>query len=463
MRFCDVSSFYSDHGGGVRTYHRHKLEWFARHPEHRYVLVVPGERPSRERLPGGTIVRVRGLPVTPGGTYRQIVDLPAVRRVLREGFDVVESGSPYLDGWIALAAARGTSARVTAFCHADVPDAYVAPAAARLPRPLAAGLVEGARRYLRALYGRLDAVCVASRYMERKLRSYGVTNLLHTPLGVDPLRFHPDRRDRLVRRDLGAADGDRLVLFVGRFHPEKELGPVLDAVRRLDGRPRLRFALVGGGPQAAEVRAALSSCRSAKVLDYVSDPERVADLYAAADLYLAPGPHETFGLAVLEALASGLPVVAVDHGAAGEIVTEAGAGALFRRGDGADLAARIAELLDADLGLLSRRARRIAERSYTWDHAFARQTAACAVLCGLPSPAARTPAPRGACGYAANPTRTPMRASKSSVGSRLVVPRTPARTFPDSRASRVGAGADSPAITEQVTGPTPVGSVTRAT
>lgn len=425
MRFCDLSSFYSESGGGVRTYHRHKLDWFARHPEHEYVLIVAGPRPSRERVPGGTIVRVRGLPVTPDGTYRQILDLPAVRRVLREGFDIVESGSPYLDGWLALAATRGTGARVTAFCHADVPDAYVAPAAARLPRPLAAGLVEGARRYLRSLYGRLDAVCVASRYVEAKLRSYGVANTLRTPLGVDPHRFHPDRRDRRVRRDLGAADGDRLVLFVGRFHPEKELGPLLDAIRRLDGRPHLRFALVGGGPQAGEVRAALSACRSAKVLDYVADPERIADLYAAADLYVAPGPHETFGLAVLEALASGLPVVAVDHGAAGEVVAEGGAGTLFRRGEGADLAVRIAEMLDADLALLSRRARRIAEREYTWDRAFARQTAAYAALRDADRSRAAAPSPQDVA--AANvpprrPERDPREARRAGSASPGLVP-----------------------------------------
>jgi alpha-1,6-mannosyltransferase len=402
MRYCDLSSFYAEHGGGVRTYHRHKLEWFARHPEHDYVLVVAGPTPARERVAGGTIVRVRGVPVTPDGNYRQIVDLPAVRRVLREGFDVVESGSPYLDGWLALAGAHGTGARVTAFCHADVPDAYVAPAMASAPRLLADAAVALARRYVAALYRRLDAVCVASHYVEAKLRSYGVTNVLRTPLGVDPQRFHPGRRSRAVRQSLGAADGDRLVLFVGRFHPEKELGPVLQALQQLDGRPHLRFALVGGGPQTADVRAALSSCRSTTVLDYVADPERVADLYAAADLYLAPGPHETFGLAVLEALASGLPVVAVDHGAAGELVTAGRAGTLFRRGDGADLARHITELLDADLGLLSRRARHIAEHDYTWDHAFTRQTAAYADL-----PRNRGTRPRGT-----QPERNPSQANR---------------------------------------------------
>ena len=94
---------------------------------------------------------------------------------------------------------------------------------------------------------------------------------------------------------------------------------------------------------------------------------------------------------MLEALASGLPVVAVDHGAAGEVVTAGGTGTLFRRGDGADLAARIAELLEADLGRLSRRARRIAEREYTWDRAFARQATAYATLCGVSQPAAGVP------------------------------------------------------------------------
>jgi alpha-1,6-mannosyltransferase len=147
---------------------------------------------------------------------------------------------------------------------------------------------------------------------------------------------------------------------------------VLEAIRRLDGRPRVRFALVGGGPQVDEVRSALSACRSTTVLDYVADQERLADVFAAADLYLAPGPHETFGLAVLEALASGLPVVAVDHGAAGEFVTDGGPGVLFRRGDGVDLAARIDGMLTEDLPALGRRARRFAETNYSWDHTFRR-------------------------------------------------------------------------------------------
>jgi len=104
---------------------------------------------------------------------------------------------------------------------------------------------------------------------------------------------------------------------------------------------------------------------------FIHDRELLADLYAAADLYLAPGPAETFGLSAHEAMASGTPVLSVDVGAVAEQVRRSGAGVLYRLGDAASLAAGAGALLESAEGLRPG-ARRFIEAHHRWDAAFER-------------------------------------------------------------------------------------------
>ncbi|MDQ3222649.1 MAG: glycosyltransferase, partial [Gemmatimonadota bacterium] len=89
-------------------------------------------------------------------------------------------------------------------------------------------------------------------------------------------------------------------------------------------------------------------------------------------LYVAPGPAETFGLAALEALASGNPVLSVDQGGVAETVTRSGAGMLYASGDSTDLAETAERLLGTDLASLGVRARRYAEAHHSWSSVFDR-------------------------------------------------------------------------------------------
>jgi len=102
----------------------------------------------------------------------------------------------------------------------------------------------------------------------------------------------------------------------------------------------------------------------------VSDPCDLGAAFASADGYLATGPYETFGLAVLEALASGLAVVATDEGAGTELAIKSGAGVVFEARNPASLAAKAREILAMDLETLGRKARRFAEEHGTWKRTF---------------------------------------------------------------------------------------------
>ena len=103
---------------------------------------------------------------------------------------------------------------------------------------------------------------------------------------------------------------------------------------------------------------------------YFSDPERLGAIFASCDAYLGTGPYETFGLAILEALASGLPVVTTDEGAGAELAVNSAAGLLFRAGDADDLVEQARKLVAMDMGMLRRRARHYAITNGTWTRTF---------------------------------------------------------------------------------------------
>ena len=128
-------------------------------------------------------------------------------------------------------------------------------------------------------------------------------------------------------------------------------------------------------PAATPIAAALTpkTTMTATVrLPYTSDRASLATLLASSDLFVAPGGVETFGLAALEALASGTPVLSADRGGVAEQVIRSGAGALFRDGDAGALATAAERLLRSDLRALRQRARRHAENEHDWELTFGR-------------------------------------------------------------------------------------------
>ncbi|MCP4603768.1 MAG: glycosyltransferase family 1 protein [Proteobacteria bacterium] len=373
MRICDISSFFSEQGGGVRTYHMEKLAYFSRHPEHDYIMIIAGPRGEVTDVDGGRIYRVRGIPVSKGAVYRQIIDLSAIRRIIkRERPDVIEIGSTYLDGWLGLAAGIGREIATVGFYHADFPDSYMAPAVAGFPKKVSERFVSFWRRYVRFAYRYFDATCVTSKYIEEKLDSYGLSNIVRIPLGVDCERFHPIRRNESLRSSLGIESNEKMLLYAGRLSTEKGIQQLIDSIVHVSGQHGIKTVIVGSGPLEQLVREKTAELVSVKLLGYEKDPKRLAALYASADIFLAPGPYETFGLSALEALASGVPVVAPSSGGTGELISESNGGLLFKPNDSNDLTRCIEELLQSDLKTIGQGGRRFAEQEHSWNQTFNR-------------------------------------------------------------------------------------------
>ena len=282
----DTSMFWNA-SGGVRRYVCAKHQWLASNTDWRHEVATPiVDDVARLKVPS---VPLPGS----GGAYRLPLRRAAAARLLIDAKpDVIEAADPYRLAWASLDAAHALDIPCVAFCHSNF---------VQLAGQMAGAAAERvARRYAAHLYRQFDLVLAPSRAMVAHLNDWGVA-AVHQPLGVNTSIFTPERRDAAWRASLGLPSSARLLVFAGRFAAEKNLQTLVDAVALL-GEPYWLIA-IGAGPMPP---------RGARViaLPLVSDSTRLASMLASCDVFVHAGRQETFGLAALEAMACGLPVVA---------------------------------------------------------------------------------------------------------------------------------------------------------
>jgi glycosyltransferase involved in cell wall biosynthesis len=179
--------------------------------------------------------------------------------------------------------------------------------------------------YLRHFHNRAQLTLVPTRGMRERLIADGFKRLEVVARGVDTHLFHPKKRDAELRLKWGLGPEDLAVLYVGRLAAEKNLPVVLsafDAIQKVESRAKL--VLVGDGP----ARATLETEQPNYIFAGIRRGEDLASHYASADVFLFPSLTETFGNVTLEAMASGLAVVAYDYAAAAEHMTHQESGLL---------------------------------------------------------------------------------------------------------------------------------------
>jgi len=170
----------------------------------------------------------------------------------------------------------------------------------------------------------------------------GIRNVSVLGRGVDSKLFDPGRRSAVLRRCWRASDNDRVALYVGRIAPEKNLALAIEAYRAMQRvSARVKFVIVGDGP----LRATLQYNHPDLIFCGVHTGEELAKRYASADIFLFPSETETFGNVTLEAMASGLAVVAFNYAAAGTHIADGKTGVLVPNGNSRaflDAAAKLA-------------------------------------------------------------------------------------------------------------------------
>jgi alpha-1,6-mannosyltransferase len=371
--FCDITQSWSDVGGGVGTYLRRKREHILTHTPHRHLLIVPGAEDAVVEDRRSITVTIASPPVPTSPKYRLLLRNGAVRAALNQYRpQLVECQDAYNLPWAVFGyRKRHPETAAVAVYMTDFPTAYVhRPLKGVFGETIAGQLRSLAYRYCGFLYRHFDAVFALSENGgAEKLRRRGVADVEIVPLGVELMDFSPANRDPQLRRSLGVNESQPLLIYVGRLDRERRAQVVVDAFKKLPESLGARLALVGDGP----VRDALEAGDDRIIAPgYLSDRAELAKWLASADIYVSGMADETFGVSVVEAQASGLPVVGVSAGAMLDRVDEA-SGRLGPVDDADAMARNILDVWASDPRAMGAAARAHVEESrFSWDYSFER-------------------------------------------------------------------------------------------
>jgi glycosyltransferase involved in cell wall biosynthesis len=314
MRILKISDVYFPRVNGVST----SIETFRRDLitlGHEVVLVAPayphGE-PQQSEDPAICRVAARAVPRDPED---RIMSLAALRRtlagLLARKFDVVHIHTPFLAHYAGLRFAKAQGTPVIATYH-TLFEEYLHHYVPLLPRILGRSL---ARRFSRSQCNQLDAVIAPSQAMREALLAYGISKRIEIlPTGLPAERFRAGDGSAFRRRhDLPR--GRPLLLFVGRAAHEKNIGFLFEMMLELKSLGCDALLLIAGeGPAAGALRAQATRMGldgSVRFLGYFERSGELQDCYSAADVFVFASLTETQGLVLLEAMAQGVPVVAI--------------------------------------------------------------------------------------------------------------------------------------------------------
>jgi alpha-1,6-mannosyltransferase len=354
VRIVRIANFVTPKSGGLRTALRHLGTGYER-AGHESVLIVPGPEASEEQTEQGLVITLPGPRVPGMGGYRMLLGRRRTSALLRDlRPDRVEVSDRTSLRWV------GGWAR-----KRDVPSMMVSHESLdgllRLFGPT------WSHRVTDNLNGRTaaeyDRIVCTTQWAAAEFERIDAPNVSRVPLGVDLDRFSPSLHDPVLRARW-AKPSEMLLLHCGRLSAEKKPRRSLETVAalRTAGVPAV-LVVAGSGPLLPMMRAEAEK-RGLPVcfLGFLGDPALLGALLATADVVIAPGPVETFGLAALEALASGTPVVASAESALAEVIGPAGVTA---PGDGPAYADAVLTLMDRPAELRRRAAREQAER-FPW-------------------------------------------------------------------------------------------------
>ncbi|MGU3501560.1 glycosyltransferase [Mycobacterium sp. C31M] len=312
MRVVQVANFYGPRSGGLRTaVDRLGAEYTA--AGHDVVLVVPGATVERRRLDTGVLrlsLPARLIPFT--GGYRAVLPGPVTALLEDLAPDALEVSDRLtlrsLGPW-----GRRHGVATVMISHERL-DRLVGQI---LPGRAARTVADIANRRTAANY---DAVVCTTAFAREEFERIGVGNVVTVPLGVDLEQFHPRYRSAQLR-SRWAHPEQTLLVHCGRLSVEKHAHRSIDTVGALrDSGVDARLVVVGEGPMRTRLERQAVGL-PVDFTGYIGERDTVAAILASADVALAPGPHETFGLAALEALACGTPAVVSRTSALAEILT----------------------------------------------------------------------------------------------------------------------------------------------
>jgi len=354
VRIAYVSEVFLPKIDGITVTLTHLLEYL-RERVHESIMFAPK----------GSISSYAGTEVVPRLSVRTPfypelhVALPIAsveKELLKFDPDVVHLVNPTSLGLAGMRAARKHGIPVVASYHTDMPGFARRWRLGFLAKPIYG--------YYRWMHNQANLNLTPSEFTMRQLKAQGFKRLAVWTGGVDIDRFHPDNASAEMRKRLSAGEPEKpQILFVSRLSREKRVDWLLPIVRQIPG---IRLAIVGDGPARAQLEKMFAGTPTV-FTGYLRGAE-LATAFASGDIFAFTGAEETFGNVVVEAMASGLAVVAPHSGGVVDLVEDGVTGLLYTPEGHAKFLACVAELAQ-DL----ERAKRMGQagqkkaRQYAWE------------------------------------------------------------------------------------------------
>ncbi|WEK48060.1 MAG: glycosyltransferase [Candidatus Andeanibacterium colombiense] len=374
LLICDLTQSYSPKGGGgISTYLKEKRRYLLSRTDHRLLQIVPG--PEDRVVEDGRHIwveigseQVRGSP-----NYRFILRTRKVREVLAQYRpDTIESLCPWILPWTAINHRRAfPETTLVAGYHTDFPNAHVY----RVGRDVVGEKIAAAARWLilgyaEITYREFDRVYTLGEDARQMLNSRKLDRIDLLDLGVDTNLFDPARRDPGLRARLGLAGDGPLLTYAGRIDNEKRAHRLVEMFKLLPPELGAGLLMLGDGKLRAQLAEECAGLPAA-FPGFIEDRVELAAALASSDIYVSAMADETFGISVIEAQASGLPVVGVAGGEMPARVSH-GLGLLGPVDDPAAMARNVAEVWRGDCRAMGWAARAHAVTRYSWDRTFDR-------------------------------------------------------------------------------------------
>ncbi len=311
-RIVHLANMYSPVSGGLRTAVQALGETYLA-LGHDFVIIVPGKKLVRTRTAYGIKYEFPSYPIPFSGGYRIIARTKQIKRLLLKLQPEIIEISDRTTLLLLARWARRNMFPTALFAHERIDGVLSAFLGRAFPS-----------RWFADIWNRksstwLDYVVATTEFAAEEYDRIGI-RVKKVPLGVDLHRFNPEFHDQILKLDLVA--GHKFAFAMTRLSKEKDPEFLLDVARLIKAQNfDFQVVVAGAGPLLNSLRnTATKEWLPISFLGHVGDRDYLSRLLATADVYLAPGPIETFGLAALESLASGVPVVCRDSGAIQEII-----------------------------------------------------------------------------------------------------------------------------------------------
>ena len=365
MHICDLTTLYIDGGeGGVNTYLTEKARYVAnRGVPYSHTIIIPGATNTTRCLFGSTVHTIRSPRFFYNPHHRILTDVHQLKQLLMDVKpDLIEVDCIYFLAHWARTVMGKRRVPLVGFYHTHLPSFYARPLTQRLGSMVSQSIESLAWVYMTYCMKPLDKVLVASDDIYKRLSENTNKEVEKVPLGVNLNLFRSQRDHNNV-----SVGGRPVILYVGRLSQEKDLSVLFEAFRLLNRQGAYQLRIVGDGPLRAKTEKFARTTPHVVYEGLIPYGKRLAETYATADILALPSRNETFGLTVLEALASGIPVVAINQGGPSNLL-HPGVGTLAAPGNSVDFAEKLASVL-ADT-TMRHRCRTYVEQHFSWDKTF---------------------------------------------------------------------------------------------